>query len=80
MAKVSGEHGGSGQLASRLGLAPWQVERARRDAQGWQAAGLGRAIVFTAETDERVKGGARDTEYAVERLVTFIAARGETGA
>jgi DNA polymerase-3 subunit delta len=77
MAKVLDARGAPAKVASEYGMAPWQVERARRDAQGWQAAGLGRAIVFTAETDERVKGGARDTEYAVERLVTFIAARGE---
>ena len=80
MAKVLDARGAPARIAAEFGMAPWQVERARRDAQGWQAAGLGRAIVFTAETDERVKGGARDTEYAVERLVTFIAARGESAA
>jgi DNA polymerase III subunit delta len=69
--------GAAAKVAGELGMAPWQIDRARRDAQGWEAAGIGRAIAFTAETDERVKGGARDPEYAVERLVTFIAHRGE---
>lgn len=77
MAKVLDARGPAAKIAAEQGMAPWQVDRARRDAQGWQPAGLGRAIVFTAETDERVKGGARDPEYAVERLVTFLAARGE---
>ncbi|MGN6445454.1 DNA polymerase III subunit delta [Amnibacterium sp.] len=77
MAKVLDARGPSAKLAGELGMAPWQIDRAKRDAQGWQSAGVGRAIVFAAETDERVKGAARDPEYAVERLVTFIAHRGE---
>lgn len=79
MARVLDARGSSASIASEHGLAPWQVDRARRDAQGWQADGLGRAIVLLAETDERVKGAARDPEYAVERLVAFVAGRGETG-
>jgi hypothetical protein len=34
-------------------------------------------MVMLADTDERVKGAARDPEFAVERLVAFVAARGE---
>ncbi|MDQ1514107.1 MAG: polymerase subunit delta [Microbacteriaceae bacterium] len=77
MARVLDARGSSAQVAGEHGLAPWQVDRARRDAQGWHAEGLGRAIVLLAETDERVKGASRDPEYAVERLVSFVAARGE---
>lgn len=76
MAKVLDARGPSARIAAEHGMAPWQVDRARRDAQGWEPAGLGRAIVYTAATDEKVKSGARDPEYAVERLVTFIASRG----
>jgi DNA polymerase III subunit delta len=77
MAKVLDARGPAARIAADHGMAPWQVDRARRDAQGWEAAGLGRAIAMTAETDEKVKGAARDPEFAVERLVSFIAARGE---
>ena len=42
MAKVSGARGGGPQVASSLGLAPWQVDRARRDLAGWSDAGLRR--------------------------------------
>jgi DNA polymerase-3 subunit delta len=77
MARVLDARGSSAQVGGENGLAPWQVDRARRDAQGWRAEGLGRAIVLLAETDERVKGAARDPEFAVERLVAFVAARGE---
>lgn len=77
MAKVADARGPAAKLAADFGMAPWQIDRARRDLQGWETPGLGRAIMMTAETDERVKGGARDPEFAVERLVAFIAARGE---
>ncbi|MBC7724090.1 MAG: DNA polymerase III subunit delta [Burkholderiaceae bacterium] len=76
MAKVSGGRGGSGQIASQFGLAPWQVDRARRDLQGWDDDGLGRCITLLAETDAAVKGGGRDPVYSLERMVTVISARG----
>lgn len=76
MAKLSGAYGPPGQLASRFGLAPWQVDRARRDLQGWSDEGLARVIQLLAETDAAVKGAAYDPEFALERLVTVIAARG----
>jgi len=73
MAKVGGARGGS---AGQLGLAPWQIDRARRDLQGWTEPGLGRAILVAAETDAAVKGAARDAVYALETLVRVVAARG----
>ncbi|MEO6943253.1 MAG: DNA polymerase III subunit delta [Lacisediminihabitans sp.] len=76
MAKVSGSRGSSGQLAQQFGLAPWQVDRARRDLQGWDDAGLGRCIEMLAETDAAVKGAGRDPVFALERMVNAISARG----
>jgi DNA polymerase-3 subunit delta len=77
MAKIAGSRGGSGQLAQQFGLAPWQVDRARRDLQGWNDAGLGRCIELLAETDAAVKGGGRDPVFALERMIGVISARGE---
>ena len=76
MARVSGGRGGSGQIAAKFGLAPWQVERAQRDLQGWDDQGLGRCITMLAETDAAVKGGGRDPVYSLERMITLISARG----
>ena len=76
MAKVSGARGGGPQLASSLGLAPWQVDRARRDLAGWTDAGLAAAIEALAATDAAVKGAERDPVFALERLVGVISARG----
>lgn len=77
MAKLSGARGSSGQLAAQLGLAPWQVDRAKKDLYGWSDAGLGRCIEMLAETDADVKGGGRDPIFALERMIAFVASRGE---
>ena len=77
VAKVFDARGNGAAIARELGLAPWQVDRARRDAAGWQVEGLGRCIVALADADEKVKGAARDPQFAVEQLVSLIAARGD---
>jgi DNA polymerase-3 subunit delta len=78
LAKVSAAgRGRSADLAMALGMAPWQVDRARRDLSGWREAGLAAAVLVLAEADAAVKGGGRDPVYAVERAVlTIAAARG----
>lgn len=74
MAKVGAAgRGRSVDLAGALGMAPWQVDRARRDLSGWSQAGLAQAVVALAEADEAIKGGGRDPVYAVERAVLKIA-------
>lgn len=73
LAKVGGAgRGRSGDLARELGLAPWQVDKARRALQGWDGQALGRAIQAVAAADFDVKGGGRDPVYAVERAVLTI--------
>ncbi|HYO86147.1 MAG TPA: DNA polymerase III subunit delta [Dermatophilaceae bacterium] len=68
--------GASAQVASSLGLAPWQVDRARRALTGWEVDGLATAIQAVAEADFEVKGGGRDPVYALERaLLTVTGAR-----
>jgi DNA polymerase-3 subunit delta len=73
MAKVSASRGAS---ASSLGLAPWQIDRARRDLSGWTDAGLGVVIRAIAEADANVKGGGRDPVFALEQMVAMVASRG----
>ncbi|MFN8076103.1 MAG: DNA polymerase III subunit delta [Kineosporiaceae bacterium] len=79
LAKVSsvGGRGRSADLARDLGMAPWQIDRARRELQGWSQEGLARAVLAVADADTAVKGGGRDPVYAVERAVLTVAqARG----
>ena len=65
--------GSSAQVAKALGLAPWQVDKARRTVSHWDGPGLGRAIQAVAAADVEVKGGGRDPVYAVERAILDIA-------
>lgn len=79
MARLAGVRGGSGQLASQYGMAPWQVDRAKRDLQGWSDAGLARAVEAIAAADHQVKGLGRDPVFALERMIGVIASRGSRG-
>ena len=65
--------GRSGELAKSLGMAPWQIDKARRSINGWDSEGLGKAIQAVAAADFEVKGGGRDPVYAVERAILTIA-------
>jgi DNA polymerase-3 subunit delta len=78
LAKVSAAgRGTSAALAGELGMAPWQIDRARRELSGWTDAGLGEAVLALADADTAVKGGGRDPVYAVEHAILRItAARG----
>ncbi len=69
---ASAGRGPSAQLAMTLGMAPWQVDQARRKLSGWDPDGVGRAIQAVAAADFDVKGGGRDPVYAVERAILTI--------
>jgi len=66
--------GSSAAVAKAAGLAPWQVDKARRSLTHWEPAGLGTAIQAVAAADVEVKGGGRDPVYAVERCILQLAA------
>ena len=82
LAKVSAmAHARSGDAARELAMAPWQVDKARRQLAGWAPAGLAAAIQAVAAADLAVKGGlpsktrrAGDPLYALEKAVLTIAA------
>lgn len=75
LVKVAGAgRANSNSLAKALGMAPWQIDRARRALNGWDVEALGRSIQAVAAADEAVKGGGRDPVYAVERAVLTICA------
>lgn len=73
LVKVMGAPQGAGaSVAGSLGMAPWQVDRARRALRGWSDEGLGAAISAVAQADFDVKGGGRDPVYAVEKCVLEV--------
>lgn len=76
MAKLYGRRGSSGELAGQLGAAPWQIDRAKKDLQGWSEKGLGTAIETIAQTDSMVKGASKDSVYALESMVSVVSRYG----
>ncbi|NBO50971.1 MAG: DNA polymerase III subunit delta, partial [Actinobacteria bacterium] len=74
LAKVSGSSRGSNsyELASSLALAPWQIEKARKQLTGWSENGLAKAVIAIAAVDADIKGAASDPKYALERAVMTV--------
>ena len=75
LAKVSGANRGtkSFELAGQLGMAPWQIDKARRQLHSWSPGALADAVGVIALADAEVKGAASDPIYALEKAVTRIA-------
>ena len=73
MAKIYGNRSASPQS---LGIAPWQLDRARKDLAGWSDDGLAAAIQAMADADAAAKGAERDPIYSLEKLVNLISKKG----
>lgn len=62
------------ELAPVLGMAPWQVDKARRQLSGWNGVGITQAIAAIAHADSQVKGGGADPAFACEQALMAISA------
>lgn len=74
LARVSGEtsRGRSlprSELARRLGMPDWKLDKVQSSARQWSDAALSAALQAAARADAGVKGAAADPIYVVERLV-----------
>ncbi len=74
LAKVAGASRGGrpDDIARDLGLAPFQVRKARGQLAGWTPDGVATGILAVARADEQIKGGGTDPVYALERAVGAI--------
>lgn len=75
LAKVSGTNRGqkSFELAGQLGMAPWQIDKARRQLQGWSPRSIASAVEAIAKADADVKGASSDPIFALEKALQTIA-------
>jgi len=69
--KVSGISRGvrSYDVAGELGMAPWQIDKARRTLAHWTPETLTRAVIAVAQADADIKGAAADPIHALERAI-----------
>ena len=63
--------------AAALGMAPWQIDKARKELAGWSESELVDLVQLVAKTDADVKGAAREPEYSVEKLLLAMARAGK---
>ena len=73
LVKVGAARGRGGVTPAELGLAPWQIDRARKDLVKWDANRLATAIEAVAQADAEVKGASRAPAFALERVVRTVA-------
>ncbi len=77
LAKVSGapRNANAFQLAGSLGLAPWQIDKARRQLSKWSPALISYSSQALARADVAIKGAEADPIFALERAVVTIASQ-----
>ena len=77
LAKVSGapRNENAFQLAGSLGLAPWQIDKARRQLSKWSPALIAFSVQELSKADVAIKGAEADPLYALERSVVSIATK-----
>jgi DNA polymerase-3 subunit delta len=63
----------AGEIAKRLQLPDWKVERTLRRGRSWTDAGVAAALRAVAAADLDVKGAGADDAYVLERLVLAVA-------
>jgi DNA polymerase III subunit delta len=61
------------RLASQLGMPPWRVQKAQKQARRWSRDSVATAMKVVAALNADVKGAAVDADYALEAAVRKVA-------
>ncbi|OBI15913.1 DNA polymerase III subunit delta [Mycobacterium sp. E2327] len=61
------------RLASQLGMPPWRVQKAQKQARRWTRETVAAAMKVVAELNANVKGAVADADYALESAVRQVA-------
>jgi DNA polymerase III subunit delta len=61
------------RLASQLGMPPWRVQKAQKQARRWSRETVAVAMKVVAELNANVKGAVADADYALESAVRQVA-------
>jgi DNA polymerase III subunit delta len=73
IARVGPLTGDPYRLAGELGMPPWRVQKAQKQARRWSRASVAEAMRLVATLNADVKGAAADPEYALEAAVRRVA-------
>ncbi|OQZ92629.1 DNA polymerase III subunit delta [Mycobacterium alsense] len=61
------------RLASQLGMPPWRVQKAQKQARRWSRDTVATAMQVVAALNANVKGAVADADYALESAVRRVA-------
>lgn len=73
IARVAPLSGDPYRLASELGMPPWRVQKAQKQARRWSPTLVAEALHLVAALNADVKGAAADPDYALEATVRRVA-------
>ena len=73
IARVGPVSGNPYKLAGELGMPPWRIEKAQKQARRWSHARVAEALCLVAALNADVKGAAADPDYALEDAVRKVA-------
>src|SRR5947209_6957174 len=61
------------RLAGQLGMPPWRVQKAQKQARRWSRDSVATAMKVVATLNANVKGAVVDADYALESAVRQVA-------
>ncbi len=73
IARVGAISGDPYRLAGDLGMPPWRIQKARKQARYWSRETVATALRLVAALNADVKGAAADAGYALEAAVRQVA-------
>jgi DNA polymerase III subunit delta len=73
IARVGPLSGDPYRLAGELGMPPWRVQKAQKQARRWSRGSIAEAMRLVATLNADVKGAAADADYALEAAVRKVA-------
>ena len=73
IARVGPLSGDPYRLAGELGMPPWRVQKAQKQARRWSREKVAEAVHVVAALNADVKGAAADAGYALEKAVRSVA-------
>jgi DNA polymerase-3 subunit delta len=73
IARIGKLSGDPYRLAGELGMPPWRVQKAQKQARRWSRDSVATALQLVATLNADVKGAAADADYVLETTVRQIA-------
>ncbi len=73
IARVGPMSGDPYRLAGELGMPPWRVQKAQKQARRWSRDSVAEAMRLVAKLNADVKGAAANPDYALETAVRSVA-------